>query len=319
MGDEKDSLWIGFDIGATKILGLAATGSGRILKKKKIETLRDQGPGKVMERVFSLYDEMVRGLGQPVAVGAGFAGLVDAKAGKVMSSIMLPGWDGYPLAETLSRKTGKQVFIENDATAAGIGEYRARGSIKGLNMLMLTVGTGIGGAIILDGKLYKGASGIAGEFGNTTIDWHGKKCWCGSFGCLNMLASGSAISEAALELSNNDGVFKGRKERPSLKEVAEAAENGDSPSARAIEQGARALGAGLANFINIFNPHLIVLTGGVTALGEKYLETVREEAGARAFSEAFREVSIEVSVLGNDVGAFGAACLAMEAAGKKGG
>jgi glucokinase len=191
-----------------------------------------------------------------------------------MSSIMLPGWDDVPLAERLSAPLGGlPVFVDNDATAAGYGEYLSLGSPEGLNMVLLTVGTGIGGAIIIDGELYRGATGTSAEFGNTTIDWQGETCWCGNKGCLNMLASGTAMAN------------------------------------RTVEEGARALGAGVANIINIFNPDRVVLTGGVTSLGEAFLDQVRQEASWRAFSESMAHARIEYSVRGIEVGALGAAGL----------
>jgi glucokinase len=244
-------------------------------------------------------------------VGAGFAGLVDWRAGSILSSIMLPGWEAFPLAERLSSELGGlPAFVDNDATAAGYGEFLALGANPEMNMVLLTIGTGIGGAIIIHGKLFRGATGTSAEFGNTTIDWQGKECWCGNRGCLNMLASGSAISDRASALARGaDSALKGLEEPIPVERIDEAAGAGDRVAIQAIEEGARALGAGVANIINSFNPDRVVLTGGISALGPDYLKVVREEASKRAFSESVAHARIEFSVVGPEVGALGAAGL----------
>jgi glucokinase len=313
MGDEhKRPFWLGLDIGGTKILG-ACVGDDLSLKETlKTETFRDQGPKAVVERALGLCRELMERHGSVEGLGVGFAGLVDWRTGKILSSIMLPGWSGFPLAEVLSDALGDlPVFVDNDATAAGFGEYLALGSPEGMNLVLLTIGTGIGGAIILDGRLYRGATGTSAEFGNTTIDWQGKVCWCGNRGCLNMLASGSAISERAATLADGceDSALKGLERPISVEKISRLAREGDGPAAQAIEEGARALGSGVANIINIFNPDRVVLTGGVSVLGRPYLDIVREEAGIRAFDESAAHARIEMSVVGPEVGALGAAGL----------
>lgn len=304
--------WLGLDIGGTKLLALVVTDDLEILGTSKAPSLRDKGPESVLERALEICRDLTARFGPVAGVGAGFAGLVDWQQGCVMSSIMLPGWDGFPLATRLSKALdGIPAFIDNDATAAGYGEYLALGAQPGMNMVLLTIGTGIGGAIILDGRLYRGATGTSAEFGNTTIDWQGKTCWCGNKGCLNMLASGSAISERAAELAAQakESALKDHAAPIPVQAVAEAARTGDAAAIEAIEQGALALGAGVANIINSFNPDRVVLTGGVCDLGSDYLNLVRQEAGRRAFSESVSHAKIEFSILGSQVGAVGAAGL----------
>lgn len=312
--NRRDRLWLGVDIGGTKILAAVVGNDLRIIDRRKVDTMRDEGPATVLERAARICGELIEQHGAVEGIGVGFAGLVDWRSGKIMSSVILPGWDGFPLAESLSTSIdGLTVVVDNDATAAGLGEYLALGSPPGLNMVLLTVGTGIGGAIILDGQIYRGATGTSGEFGNTTIEWHGERCWCGNQGCLNMLASGSAISRRAEELSASDesSLLHGEPHPIGVEKIVEAARKGDSCAARAIEEGARALGAGVANIINIFNPDRVVITGGVSSLGERYLATVREEASLRAFDESVEHASIKLSVVGTGAGALGAACLVM--------
>jgi len=310
--------WLGLDVGGAKILGVMVDG-GKVLGSRKVESHREQGPERVLERALVLCRDLEVEHGPAAGVGVGLAGLVDWKTGVVLSSVILPGWDGFPLLARLEAAMEKPTFVDNDATAAGYGEYNALGRPPGLNMVLLTVGTGIGGAILLDGNLYRGATGVSGEFGNVTLDWQGEPCWCGNRGCLNMLGSGSAIAAHAAGLADGDPRSRlHRVNRPVfVKDVAEAARAGDSASARAIDRGARALGTGIANLINIFNPDRVVLTGGVMEMGETFLSAIRAEAARRAFKESFDHAIIATSTLGQATGAFGAACLVRDQRGKE--
>jgi glucokinase len=306
MSQVEAELALGLDIGATKTMAVVASRSGVIRARVKIESLREQGCESLFARIQRLCQELVAQWPAVRVVGAGFAGLVDHRRGRVLSSIMLPGWDGFPLAERLARALARPVTIDNDASATGLGELRGLGSPAGLNMIVLTVGTGIGGAIILDGKLYRGATGTAGEFGNMTIDQNGPRCWCGNRGCLNMLASASAVCSVGAALGARLG-------HPLTAErIGAAARDGDPDAWLVVERCAVALGVGIANIVNIFNPDRIALFGGLTGLGERYLERVRQEARARAFREPMAHVRIEPSCLNDVTGAYGAACLALE-------
>ena len=318
-GTGADELWLGLDVGATKVHGLLwrpgePGGEFGVVAEARVASRREEGPRALYERTCELARELQFRAGRARGIGVGFAGLVDAGAGRVRSSIMLPGWEEFPLAEELCGRLELPVALENDATAAGLGEYVALGSPPGLNMVLLTVGTGIGGAILIDGRLYRGARGLAGELGNTTVDWRGPQCWCGNRGCLNALASGSAIAEASRR--GGAGLRETPREGPvhpvSVESVVAAARGGQARAARAIEEAARALGAGVANFINIFNPDRVVLAGGVAELGGDWLELVRREAARRAFPESMEHAVLALSVLGPRTGAFGAAALARE-------
>ncbi len=281
----SDPRWVGLDVGATKILATVVGGDGRAIGSCRIATHRDDGVERVIDRCVAGVATLAERFGPPSAVGVGFAGLVDAASGRVSSSIMLPGWDGVPLAETLTGRLDVPVVVDNDANVAAWGEYVALGRPRGLNLALLTVGTGIGGALILGGRPYRGASGTAAEFGNTSIDAEGERCWCGNRGCLNTVASGTAIDRALA-----DGV----------------------PDA--VEHAARALGVGVANLLNALNPDRIVLTGGVIDAHPTFVDTVRDEAGRRAFAEPFAHATIATSTLGYSTGAFGAACAARDRA-----
>jgi glucokinase len=307
--------YLGLDVGGTKILAVVVDAHGRIERRAKVSSRREEGAEAVFARIVELARAMIDRSPEIAAIGAGFAGLVDPTTGTVRSSIMLSGWDGFPLAARLAEAAGRPTFVHNDAKAAGWGEYRALGSPHGLHMVVLAVGTGIGGAFILDGRLYLGAAGLAGEVGNTTIEREGPVCWCGNRGCLNMLASGSALAEHASRAAalDSQSTLHGAGAALTVEAIAAAARRGDILAARVIEDGAAALGAGIANVVNMLNPHRVALTGGVVELGETFFDRVRAEVRARAFAEIVEGLVIAPSTLGYETGAYGAACLAADA------
>lgn len=306
---------LGLDIGGTKLLAVAVDEQGHVLARRRGPTLAEQGPHAVQQRCRELLGELRGEHPQARSLGVAFAGLVDRTRGLVRSSIMLPGWDDVPLADNLGSALELPCSVENDASAAARGEWIALGCPPGLDMVLLAVGTGIGGALLLDGRLHEGARGLAGEVGNMTIDWHGETCWCGSSGCLNTLASGSALSELAWRRARDDerSRWHGAAEPPPLQSVAAAASEGDALARAVIDHGARALGAAIANLANLLDPHRVALCGGVIALGDGYLNQVRATVAERALSEIADELTIAVARHGHEASAFGAACLAREA------
>lgn len=290
--------WVGIDVGATKLLAVAVE-DGRVVAREKDDTVRGSGPEAVAARVSGLVEKVASGRSID-GIGVGFAGLVDAD-GSVSSSIMLPGWDGFPLSVRLSEAFGVPVVVDNDANTAAVGEWTSSGKPDKGIFVFVTVGTGIGGALIVDGRLYTGSSGVAGEIGNMTIDLDGPECWCGTRGCLNMMASGSALSTRYLE---SVGVSI------DVPEIARRAGAGDATARRVIEEGARALGVGLANVVQLLNPVRIAIGGGVAELGDSWLETVRGEIRSRVFREARTSLQVDKFRMGPETGAFGAAELA---------
>lgn len=288
--------WLGLDIGGTKLLATCVSSGLEVLGEARVPTGRDQGRDAVLQRCADLVAGLVREH-RPVGLGVGFAGLVDAERGVTRSSIMVPGFEEFALGDWLANACGLPVRVDNDANTAALAELAARPR-PGLHMVVLTVGTGIGGAIVIDGALYRGAGGFAGELGNTTLDWRGERCWCGNLGCANMLASGSALAAAA-------GL--------PAEEVARRAASGDANAQARLDHTTRALGALVANVVNTFNPHRVALAGGLATLAG-FVAAVRAEAGRRAFAEAFAQVEIVAAAHGERASAVGAAVLAKEAA-----
>lgn len=305
--------YLGLDVGGTKILA-AVHGEGREpVALEQIETRRDQGAAAVAARALDLARRLARQCGPLAGAGVGFAGLVDARRGVVDSSIILPGFDGFELAARFGAALDLPCVAENDATAAGFGELLALDSPPRLNMVLLTLGTGIGGALVVDGRIHRGGAGVAGEFGNTTVDLDGPSCPSGNRGSLNSLASGAAIGQIAHARSRNGRASALAKLSGPItaQQVDAAARAGDELAREILAEAGRALGAGLANFINIFNPDRVALMGGLTG-APAYLDAARDEARRRAFARSFGHARIELAVLGGRTGAFGAAALARE-------
>jgi glucokinase len=212
---------------------------------------------------------------------------------------MLDGWHEVALADELGAATGLPCAVDNDVNAAAVCEAAARG-LGGESMLFIAIGTGIGGAITLGREVWRGASGVAGEIGNIVVDRGGPRCWCGRRGCLNALASGSAIERAA-------GIPPGS--------LAARWAAGDVDVANAVDDAARALATAIGNAINLLNPSLVVLGGGVAQLGPRWLATVRRHLVGQAFVEAASVCRVELAQSGYEAGARGAAIIARAVAG----
>lgn len=308
---------IGVDIGATKTLVIACDRTGRILAEKWEKTPTSKGKAVVINKTLNLigclqtsFDVEAYSL---LGVGVGAAGLVHYDSGVVGSSIMLPDWFEVPLQSILEEHLHTPVRVDNDANAAAYGEWWI-GAGKGFKTLAcLTLGTGIGGGLILNNELYRGPDGTAAEFGNMTIDYQGPLCDCGNRGCLNPLASGRAITRRTIEHINRGSKSKimdfvnGNLEEITPAVVAEAAIVGDQLASQIISETAIFLGAGIANIVNALNPDAVILSGGVAEIGELLISQIREEVKKRAFELPAKRAKILKAELGNRAGAIGAA------------
>jgi glucokinase len=305
--------FLGLDLGGTKLLGAVFDEGREPAALEQVATRREEGAEAVLGRAIDLARKLARATGPLAGVGVGFAGLVDARRGVVDSSIILPGFEGVELAARVGAALDLPCLADNDATAAGFGELLALDRPPHLNMVLLTLGTGIGGALIVDGRLFRGGASSAGEFGNTTVDRDGPECPSGNRGSLNSLASGTAIGHSALiRAQSHPHCALARCKGPiTAQQVDAAARAGDEVAREVLADAGRALGAGLANFINIMNPDRVALMGGLTA-AFGYLDAARHEARRRAFARSFDHAVIELALLGARTGAFGAAALARE-------
>jgi glucokinase len=312
--DQKSILSI--DIGGTKMLGALITPDGAILRKVNVLTQAAEGPDAVIGRLTLLIDGFLGNSSGAAALSLAVAGPIDLKKGIITESPNLPGWQDVPLRSIIRDKYDLPVFLLNDAQSAALGENCFGAGIEVENLIFLTVSTGIGGGIIINNRLYTGASGSAGEIGHMVIDPGGPLCNCGNRGHYEAMASGTALAREAVKrlkegaqsvLQESTGGSYGEI---TAKTVAEAAFSGDAFALDVISQTARYLGIGLANLVNIFNPELIIIGGGLSNLGTMLLEPAVEEIQARSFHLPASVVRVVTARLGADAGILGAAVFA---------
>lgn len=287
-------LTLGIDVGGSKLLALLVDEAGHVVDETRLTTGRSTAPDAIVR---TIADEVRRHRAQgraPAAVGVGIPGLCDFTRGLVRSSIMLDGWHEVALAAAVTRATELPCAVDNDVNMAAACEAELR-ALDGECMLFAAIGTGIGGAITFGRQLWRGASGVAGELGNVVIERHGPRCWCGRRGCLNTRGSGSAI-EAAADITPGT--------------LATAVAAGYPAAQRAVADAANALAVALGNVVNLLNPSLIVLGGGVAELGPAWLAAVRAELATQAFPEALAACRVELAQSGYAAGARGAAAIA---------
>jgi glucokinase len=252
------------------------------------------------------------------AIGVGVPGLVSPQTGRVVISSDLPSVVRGDLRAELEKATGLPVTLDNDANAGALGEQAVGAGRGSRNMFYVTIGTGIGGAIIIDGKLWRGASGFAGEFGHITIDPEGIECVCGNVGCLETVASAPNIVRRTHERLMRDSTSSlsrlGLNKDFTAADIAHEAKNGDDFAAMMIARTGRYIGTAIAAVINLLNTELVVLGGGVMDAGELILEPIVQEARRRSFQPNFESTQIVAAILGPDAVPIGAALLARDAA-----
>lgn len=309
----------GVDLGGTNIVVAAVAEDGsRLVGLEKGATGAADGADAVIDRIVTLARRSMDELRREVpdasmeGVGIGAPGPLNRKTGVVRVAPNLR-WRDVPLRDRVGEALGLPVTIDNDANCAVYGEWW-RGAGRGVRHLIgLTVGTGIGGGIVLDGALYHGASDVAGEFGHMTIDPTGRRCSCGNYGCLEAYASGTAIALRASE-GIDAGVetalmryADGDLARLTAQHVYDAAREGDGYAREVVHETAIFLGAGIASLVNIFNPDVVLVLGGVTGAGEELFRPLRVEVARRAFRPAVEVLRILPGELLGTAGVFGAA------------
>jgi glucokinase len=308
---------LAIDLGGTKLIAAVVLPDGKIMARNYCLTMADKGPKTVIDRIlFAVQGAMSQAelrASELIGIGIAAAGIIDTKRGIVATSPNLPHWRNVPLRDIVADKLGVATCVINDASAAALGEHRF-GAGRGFeNLIYLTVSTGIGGGIIIHDKLYLGADGCAGEPGHMTIEANGPKCHCGNFGCLEALASGWAVAEEATRRINKGerssiGEFvDGGVDNITAEMVAMAARRGDRLACDIVAKAANYLGIGLANLVNIFNPELIVIGGGLSKMGDMLLKPARKVMKERAFRLPAQTVRIVRARLGSNVGIIGAA------------
>ena len=312
----SEKMIVGVDLGGTKIDTVLSDSRGKIKARELAETRAGEGPDAVIARIVAAIKKVSDGANVS-GVGIGAAGVIDLKTGVVTFSPNMPGWHNVPFRDIVQREVGIATFVDNDATVAALGEYKF-GAAKGIDhFVCVTVGTGIGGGIVTNGEIYRGISGSAGEIGHMTIDINGPRCGCGNNGCWEALASGTALEREAaarLRAGANTTIPRFVKEgskKINARSIYLAAKDGDPLANELIAQLGFYLGVGLANLVNVFNPQLIVLSGGVSRMGDMLLTPARKTLRERAFEISAKAARVEVSSLGYDAGPLGAVALAL--------
>ena len=308
---------IAVDLGGTQIRVALVSASGTLSHRSAIPTEAKRGPQAVIERIGELVQAVAEDAGVPgsMPVGVASPGPLNPRTGVVLYTPNLPGWRNVPFVELLGGMTGRRVAIANDGNCAALGEMRF-GSAKGVsNLVYLALGTGIGGGVVSEGVLIDGKNGLGAEVGHTLVALDGPRCTCGSVGCLEAFASGWAIKrEAAAVATTADGdamrVLAGGGEIHAGI-VAQAARAGDIAATLILERAGRALGAAMGSFVNMFDPEMIVIGGGVASIGDMLVEAAKRAMPAYSFVDMRRDVRIAYSSLGNDTGLYGAGALAM--------
>jgi glucokinase len=312
------------DLGGTKIAAALISPDNRVLARAHSPTLVAEGLQAVIGRIFATVDRLLSqanvdpaGL-DSIAVAA--AGAIDASKGLVTSSPNLPGWLDVPLRDMVKERYRVDSCLLNDASAAALAEH-CLGAGRGVaNLVYITVSTGIGGGIIVNNELYSGTSGCAGEIGHMTIDANGPECSCGNIGCLEVFASGKAVAAEAKrrirqgESSRLTDIVSADLEDITAEKVALAAQGGDQLALEVISRAASYLGVGLVNLVNIFNPEVIIVGGGLSKMGELLLKPARQVVRQRAFPLCTSAVRIVTAELGDDAGVLGAAIYARQQA-----
>jgi glucokinase len=310
---------VGVDIGGTNIVVGTLTRDGeQISGVSQRATHAHAGVDAVIDRVASMVRSSIEKTREQHAdievlgVGIGCPGPIDTKTGVVTESPNLR-WKMVPLRDRIAEDLNLPATLDNDASCAILGEvWRGAGQGKKI-VIGLTVGTGVGGGIVLDDRIFHGASDVASEFGHMSIDSTGRLCVCGNYGCLEAYASGGAIAaraaegaQAGVETSLSEFVTE-QEHTITAKLVYRAAQDGDDFALEVMRETARFLGTGVANIVNIFNPEMVILCGGVVAAGERLFKPIRQEVNRRAFKPASEVCQIVAGTLPGTAGVFGAA------------
>jgi len=322
MGTKKRQQYIiGVDLGGTNIVVGAMSADGKQhFAMRSIPTSAESGAEGVADRIVGLIEGVIldtlaetnSNRRDVIGVGVGAPGPLDREKGLVVVAPNL-GWKNFPLRDRISERLRVPVTLDNDANCATVGEWWQGAARGGKNVVGMTIGTGIGGGVIIEGKLFHGASDVAGEIGHTTIDLNGRHCKCGNYGCLEAYASGPAIATRAREVLVREetasllpSLVGGKLDSITAETVYKAAQQGDAVASEIVRDTARYLGAGIANLLNILNADVVVVAGGVTQAGDALFVPLRAEVRRRAFRPAVDATRIVAGELPGTAGVVGA-------------
>jgi glucokinase len=297
---------IGVDLGGTNLRVAAMTADGQILEKLSSSTCYEHGPEGVVDDMVKVIRQVTDDIGGELAgVGIGVPGFIDMESGVIVGSANLPGFTGFPIRDTIQDHLGTTIILENDANAAALGEKWLGAGKDVDDLVLITLGTGIGGGIVSGGKILRGFRGMAGEIGHMTVFPDGNPCGCGNCGCLEKHASASAIAAMASMM----GIAT---QRFSAREVYDLAVAGNSRAKLVFESVGRALGIAIANLVSLFNFPLYLLSGGPLPAWDFFAPSMFAEIRKRSFTFDSTATRVEKALLGSDAGLYGAAYLPIQ-------
>src|SRR6184192_4236011 len=312
MPEQSANNFAGIEVAMKTMRGVLISEAGQTLDRRESK----YEPESLIKSITDLAGEL-RKSGEIKAVGLAIPGLVNRETDRVLASTGLPFTAREHIHSELMEATGLRFELENDANAAAYGEYKAGAGRDARDIFYIGIGDAIGGAIILNGKLWTGASGCAGEIGHITINVDGAECVCGNTGCLETVASGPNIVRRALERLNRDSTSSlsklGLRDDFTAEDIAREAKNGDDFAAMMLERTGRSIGIAVASMINLLSIERIIVGGPIMEAGEFLLDPIIEEAKKRSFLPCFEATRIVAAELGADGVAIGAALLARDA------
>jgi glucokinase len=302
--------FVGLDVGGTFLKGALVSGEGEVRARLHQPTARDSAEA-LLSQLASATAQLEAGSGPAAGVGVGLPGIVNRRTGKLYRPPNLPAIDGIDAARELGRRTGRPSVAENDANAAALAEAWKGAGRDAVNVLLVTLGTGIGGGIVLGGRIWEGTSGYAGEVGHVQVDPGGVRCGCGSWGCVETYAGAPGWARRARQALERapESRLHGMPLDPAA--IVEAARAGDQVALGVVEETAAALGAAIGGALNVLNLDRVVLAGGVAAAGAFLLDRIVEQTRRRVFPHVFADCSFRLAELGGDAGVVGAARAAM--------
>ena len=317
MQDAAEPAVVGVDVGGTKIAAARVAGaSAHDLTQRPTDV---SSPEAVLDGIEASVREVVDASGPVGAVGIGLPSQVDFATGTVVASVNIP-LAGVPLRDELGTRLGTPVYIDNDANCAALAEAGLVDDPPARHLVMLTLGTGVGGGIVIDGRIFRGSSGLGAELGHVVLDANGPACpgACPNRGCLEAYCSGTALERDATELAQDrpesrlGRVASDHGGRVTGRDVVNAATEGDEDARDLIERLGTWLGVGIADFVNTFEPEHLVIGGGLSAAHDLFLDKAEHEARSRALPALFERVRISLARAGNDAGVIGAGLLAAQ-------
>ena len=306
---------IGIDLGGTNVRSAVVDPQGQVSHNAKIRVAGSGSAEDVIDRIAECVHITMDGCGRDAVwgIGVGTPGLIIYETGTIVYAPNVPGWVDFPLQSRLEERLGLPVTIENDANAAAIGEHWVGGGAGVRNMICITLGTGVGGAIILDNRIWRGTNGAGGEIGHMTVVENGALCGCGAPGCIEAYASAPAIARQAREAlqagetSRLTDLCGGDPGAITSAMVAQAAMEGDRVAHDVMSRAGTLLGVVIASLTNLLNPELFVIGGGVVNAGDLLFEPIWEEVRKRAYKYSAGILDIVPATLGDDAGLIGAA------------